>query len=103
MVHKFLCCEVKWCDRPRKNLLPSCGCRYPPPPLIQNYPTEEIDMYFFFVSSNKLFYTKTKAIKIQSSSITIWSKKKETTTALHKIKAAIEQRGFKIIALNGDN
>ena len=71
--------------------------------LLKNYPTDKIDMDFFFVNGNPFFYTKTKLIKFRAVQSQSGRGKKETATTLKKIKAAIEQQSFKITALNGDN
>ena len=74
-----------------------------PPDILKHHPTDEIDVDFFFVNGNPYFHMKTKRIKFRATQTQSGRGKVETSSSLKEVINIIENRGFKITAINGDN
>jgi hypothetical protein len=72
-------------------------------PILQHHPTDEINMDFMFVNGTPYLHTKSTVIKFLSIQQCKGRGKKEMERGIDKVVSQFTQRGFKIVAFNGDN
>jgi hypothetical protein len=71
--------------------------------ILKHHPTDEINMDFMYVNGTPYLHTKSSAIKFLSVQPCKGRGQKEMERGIDKVTTKFKQRGFDIIAFNGDN